>query len=140
MKQCQVCLINHHMHMGTYVCSCSVRVPCTLPSLIFIVYNNFNAVVSHRNRIRTTSFHTALSMYVENISSLSGSDSSEDDDDTVRGGPLKDGAGLQGASPTPKRRQQGQAQGSPLLYFRTATDHIYGVYSSVLHHSKVGLL
>lgn len=58
----------------------------------------------------------------------------------VRGDPLKDGDGLLGASPTPRRKQQGQAQGSPLLYFRTATDHIYGVYASVLHHPKVGLL
>ena len=78
-----------------------------------------------------------MPFYIEDISSLSGSDSSDDDEVMVRGDPLKDGDGLLGASPTPRRKQQGQAQGSPLLFFRTATDHIYGVYSSVLHHPKV---
>ena len=78
--------------------------------------------------------------HIEDISSLSGSDSSDDDEGMVRGDPLKDGDGLQGTSPTARRRQQGQAHGSPLLYFKTATNHIYGVYSSVLHHPKVGPL
>ena len=78
-----------------------------------------------------------MPFHLENISSLSGSDSSDDAEDMMRGDPLKDGDGHLGASPRPKRGQRGQAQGSPLLYFRTATDHIYGVYSSVLHHPKV---
>ena len=78
-----------------------------------------------------------VSFHVENISSLSGSDSSDDDEEVMRRDPLKDGDVLLGASPTPRKRQAGQSHGSPLLYFRTATDHVYGVYSSVLYQPKV---